>query len=55
MTRAFMWFLLIASIFFLGIGLASLDTAKPAVLAFWTIIGVVAAFKLMRKAPVPSK
>jgi hypothetical protein len=50
-----MWFLLIASVFFLVLGFTHLDTAKPAVLAFWALIGVVSAVKLFAPKRVAGK
>ncbi len=59
MTKAFMWFLVVASVFFLAMGITHLDTTKPAVLVFWALVGVVALVKLFgpshaRRGPPPN-
>lgn len=55
MTKAFLWFLLIAAVFFFVLGATNLETTKPAVLAFWGLIGAVAAFKLFGRRTAKGK
>ena len=49
MSRAFGWFLLALSAVMLLLGLANLDSAKPAALLLWVVVGAAAVYTLFFK------
>jgi hypothetical protein len=49
MSRLFAWFLLLLATVMLLLGVTHLDTAKPAVLLLWLVVGAAAVYALFFK------
>ena len=54
MSKAFAALALALSALMLLMGVTNLDTAKPAVMLFWLLIGAVSIYKLAKKPPQES-